>query len=31
VPAYVNNLTKLEQGRAYWFISKAVAQVPYLP
>jgi Matrixin len=29
LPAYVSNLTQLEQGAAYWFISASAGNVPY--
>jgi len=31
LPAFVNNLVVLKQGRAYWFISDSSGQIPYVP
>lgn len=31
LPAFVNDLTMLRQGQAYWFIASTAAQLPYSP
>lgn len=31
LPAFVNNLAMLRQGHAYWFISSAALQIPFVP
>jgi hypothetical protein len=31
LPAFLNNLTILKQGQAYWFIASGPAQIPFVP